>query len=42
VSSQWLLDELAKCDDSLDLIVLPEFSDVPARLNGAAFHAAVS
>ena len=41
-SSQWLLDELAKCDESLDLIVLPEFSDVPARIGGAEFHAAMS
>lgn len=41
-SSQWLLDELGKCDESLDLIVLPEFSDVPARIDGAEFYAAVS
>ena len=41
-SSRWLLDELGKCDESLDLIVLPEFSDVPARIGGAEFHAAMS
>ena len=41
-SSQWLLDELGKCDESLDLIVLPEFSDVPARLGGVEFHVAAS
>lgn len=41
-SSQWLLDELGKCDETLDLIVLPEFSDVPARSGGAEFRAAMS
>ena len=41
-SSQWLLDELGKCDESLDLIVLPEFSDVPARIGGVEFHTAMS
>jgi len=41
-SSQWLLDELSRCDESLDLIVLPEFSDVPARIGGAEFHASMS
>lgn len=42
-SFQWLLDNLAQCDESLDLIVLPEFSDVPARTATAAeYHAAVS
>ena len=30
-SFQWLLDGLARCDDKIDLIVLPEFSDVPGR-----------
>lgn len=30
-SFRWLLDGLERCDDSLDLIVLPEFSDVPGR-----------
>lgn len=42
-SFRWLLDGLAACDESLDLIVLPEFSDVPARTATAAeYHAAVS
>ena len=27
---QWQLDALDACDDSLDLIVLPEATDVPA------------
>jgi len=27
---QWQLDALDKCDESLDLIVMPEFTDVPA------------
>ena len=25
----WKLDALKKCDDSMDIIVLPEYSDVP-------------
>lgn len=42
-SFQWLLDGLKACDESLDLIVLPEFSDVPARTATAAeYHQAVS
>jgi len=28
-SFQWTLDELEKCDASLDIVVLPEFSEVP-------------
>ena len=27
---QWQLDALDKCDDSMDLILLPEYADVPA------------
>lgn len=30
-SFQWTLDELEKCDQSLDIIVLPEFSEVPGK-----------
>ena len=30
-SFDWMLDQLDRCDASLDLIVLPEFSDVPGR-----------
>lgn len=30
-SFQWLLDQLEQCTPELDLIVLPEFSDVPGR-----------
>lgn len=30
-SFDWMMDQLDKCDGSLDLIVLPEFSDVPGR-----------
>ena len=42
-SFQWLLDELGRCDESLDLIVLPEFSDVPGRTpTKAGFDAAVT
>ncbi len=37
-----LIDQLNACDESLDLIVLPEYSDVPADIHGAdAFHAAI-
>ena len=31
-----LLDLLEKCDDSMDLIVLPEYSDAPADVQGKA------
>ena len=42
-SSQWLLEELDRCDAKLDLIVLPEFSDVPGRVPyGESFHAFAS
>ena len=27
--SAWILDALDRCDPSMDLIVLPEYSDVP-------------
>ena len=30
-SFEWLIDQLGQCNSSLDLIVLPEFSDVPGR-----------
>lgn len=36
-SFQWTLDELAKCDRSLDIIVLPEFSEVPGSTGYAEF-----
>lgn len=26
---QWMMDTLDQCDDSMDLIVLPEYGDVP-------------
>ena len=40
-SFKWLMDALRRCDESLDLIVLPEFSDVPGRFKTAEeFHAA--
>ena len=39
---QWELDRLAECDDSMDLIVLPEACDVPCLSpNGEAFIGAV-
>ncbi|MBO7721079.1 MAG: hypothetical protein J6T01_01585 [Kiritimatiellae bacterium] len=42
-SFKWLMAELDKCDASLDLIVLPEFSDVPARTRTRAeYDAAVA
>ncbi|MBR1926672.1 MAG: hypothetical protein IJ840_02810 [Bacteroidales bacterium] len=28
---RWTIDELLKCDESLDIIVLPEFSEVPGK-----------
>ena len=38
-SFEWLLAELDRCDPKLDLIVLPEFSDVPGRVPyGEPFH----
>lgn len=30
-SFEWMMDQLAQCGPDLDLIVLPEFSDVPGR-----------
>lgn len=30
-SFEWTLNELRKCDQSLDIIVLPEFSEVPGK-----------
>jgi len=42
-SFEWMLDQLKACDASLDLIVLPEFSDVPGRVPyGAPFYSVVS
>ena len=38
---KWELDELAKCDASLDLIVLPESSDVQALMPDAVTRARV-
>lgn len=38
---KWELDELAKCDAGLDLIVLPEASDVQALMPDAATRARV-
>ena len=34
----WELDALDKCDDTLDLIVLPEYADVPALASTKAEH----
>ena len=37
-----LISEIDRCDESLDVIVLPEYSDVPADVHGeSAFHAAI-
>lgn len=33
---QWEMDALARCDESLDMIVLPEYSNVPARVTAKA------
>ncbi len=42
-SFEWMLRELDRCDGKLDLIVLPEFSDVPGRVPyGGPFHAFAS
>ncbi len=42
-SFQWTLDALERCDPSLDLIVLPEFSDFPGLVKTRdAFLSAVS
>ena len=36
-SYEWTLRELAKCDPSLDIVVLPEFSEVPGKTSHAGF-----
>lgn len=36
-SFQWTLDALAACDPSLDIIVLPEYSDVPGKATPKEF-----
>ena len=36
-SYEWTLRELAKCDPSLDIVVLPEFSEVPGKTTHAGF-----
>ena len=42
-SFEWQLEELEKCDESVDLVVLPEFSDVPGKdFSSADFYATVS
>ena len=33
-SFEWTINELNKCDESLDIIVLPEFSEVPGKTSG--------
>ena len=30
-SFEWTINELKKCDESLDIVVLPEFSEVPGK-----------
>lgn len=37
-SWRWELEQLAGCDESLDLIVLPEFSDVPGKSDNSEFY----
>ena len=34
-SFEWTIAELKKCDESLDIIVLPEFCEVPGKTSGA-------
>ena len=36
-SFQWTLDALSACDPSLDIIVLPEYSDVPGKATPKEF-----
>lgn len=36
-SFQWTIRELDKCDPSLDIIVLPEFADVPGKSQAGEF-----
>lgn len=38
-SWRWEVEQLKKCDASLDLIVLPEFSDVPGKATNDEFYA---
>ena len=33
-SFEWTINELKKCDESLDIVVLPEFSEVPGKTTG--------
>lgn len=37
-SYRWEVEQLGKCDPSLDLIVLPEFSDVPGKATNDEFY----
>lgn len=41
-SYRWELEQLGKCDESLDLIVLSEFSDVPGKASTEEFFAQVA
>ena len=36
-SFEWTIKELEKCDESLDIIVLPEFSEVPGKSQTGSF-----
>jgi len=36
-SFEWTLRELEKCDESLDIVVLPEFSEVPGKTSNEGF-----
>lgn len=36
-SFEWTLRELRKCDPSLDIVVLPEFSEVPGKTSNEGF-----
>ena len=36
-SFEWTLQELRKCDSSLDMVVLPEFSEVPGKTSYEGF-----
>ena len=40
-SYEWTLRELSKCDPSLDIVVLPEFSEVPGKTTNEGFLEAV-
>lgn len=37
-SYQWELQQLQECDETIDLIVLPEFSDVPGKSTNDEFY----